>query len=225
MWVGCTRGYLPATGRIEKFSINNNPAKPMLPRALCTALYEDGSGVFWIGTEEGFVRVDFGHNENSTPAIKWFTNNSTNRKSINYNHVSCFLDDPASPKQYLWIGTKGGGLNRMDKTTGDFIHITSKDGLPDNVVYGILADDAGNIWGSTNRGIFCMLKANSKSEEWRFRNFTKADGLQDDEFNTGAYSKLPNGNLAFGGVNGLVFSILSKYLCPDLHLTFLSPVF
>ena len=48
-------------------------------------------------------------------------------------------------------------MNRMDKTTGDFFHLTSKQGLPDEVVYGILADNAKNIWGSTNNGIFCLL--------------------------------------------------------------------
>ena len=56
-----------------------------------------------------------------------------------------------------------------------------------------------------------------------FRNFTKAYGLQDDEFNTGAYAKLPNGNLAFGGVNGLnIFNpkeILATGFTPNVFIT------
>ncbi|MEP6464895.1 MAG: two-component regulator propeller domain-containing protein [Parafilimonas sp.] len=215
-----TRVFGP-NGKIEKFSINKNRSHPMLPRALCTALYEDDKGVFWIGTEEGFARVDFKGNNNAQPEINWFFNNNNNRNSLNYNNVSCFLDDPAAPKKYLWIGTKGGGLNRMDKSSGDFIHLTSKDGLPNDVVYGILTDSAGNIWGSTNRGIFCMTAL--QNESWSFRNFTKADGLQDDEFNTGAYAKLPNGNLAFGGVNGLnIFNpknILVPGFLPNVFIT------
>ncbi|MBI9071318.1 MAG: hypothetical protein JEY94_06950 [Melioribacteraceae bacterium] len=35
-----------------------------------------------------------------------------------------------------------------------------------------------------------------------FKNFTKADGLQDNEFNIGAYLKLKNGDLLIGGING-----------------------
>ncbi|MBV9963395.1 MAG: histidine kinase [Parafilimonas sp.] len=211
----------PASNKIIKFSINNNPTKPMLPRALCTALYEDTEGKFWIGTEEGFAEVIFKNNDDALPTIKWFYNDSTNRNSLNYNYVSCFLDDPTEPKKYLWICTKGGGLNRLDKTNNSFIHLTTKDGLPNDVVYAILPDDEGNIWGSTNHGIFCLLK--SKNGEWIFRNFTKADGLQDDEFNTGAYAKLPNGNLAFGGVNGLnIFDpkeVLTSSFTPNVFIT------
>ena len=208
-----------ATGKTDTFTINSNRRRPMLTKALCTALYEDGKGVFWTGTEEGFAKLDpiaidpmaigsiaIGLNESNDnqPAVTWYFNNATDRNSLNYNHVSCFLDDPMEPDKYIWIGTKGGGLNRLDKNTGAFFHLTTKDGLPNDVVYGILADAAGNIWGSTNKGIFCLIHSkDNRGDHWQFRNFTKTDGLQDDEFNTGAYAKLDNGNLAFGGVNGL----------------------
>ncbi|MBK9491442.1 MAG: hypothetical protein IPO07_23630 [Haliscomenobacter sp.] len=79
--------------------------------------------------------------------------------------------------------------------------------MPNNVIYGLLADERGNLWGSTNRGIFCLSQAFSShnpSEKPRYtiRNFNVTDGLQNHEFNTGALAKLPNGELAFGGVNG-----------------------
>ena len=112
----------------------------------------------------------------------------------------------------------------MNKNTGDFFHLTSKDGLPNDVVYGVLADNAGNIWGSTNNGIFCLF-ANTTNESSNrvFRNFSKAYGLQNDEFNTGAYAKLPNGDLAFGGVNGLnIFNpkkILADRFTPNIFIT------
>ncbi len=91
-------------------------------------------------------------------------------------------------------------------------------------MYGILADEAGNIWGSTNKGIFCLIPpASNKGDHWQFRNFTKSDGLQDDEFNTGAYARLNNGDLAFGGVNGLnIFNpaeALAAGYSPDVFIT------
>ncbi len=213
-----------ATGSIDSFTINNMAAKPIPLKSICTALYEDKQGVCWIGTAEGFVKVIFSNSQKSSLQIKWFYNNSSNWNSLNYNHVSCFLDDPTAPDKYLWIATKGGGLNRLDKATGYFFHLTTKDGLPDDVVYGILPDDAGNIWGSTNKGIFCLSAAKSnRSKNWVFHNFTKANGLQDDEFNTGSYAKLPNGNLAFGGVNGLnIFDpkeILVPGFMPNVFIT------
>lgn len=213
-----------ATGKTDTFTINSNRTRPMLTKALCTALYEDRKGVFWTGTEDGFAKLDLNGSNNDQPAVAWYFNNAVDRNSLNYNHVSCFLDDPAEPNKYIWIGTKGGGLNRLDKSTGDFFHLTTKNGLPNDVVYGILADDVGNIWGSTNKGIFCLIHSTSKTgDHWQFRNFTKTDGLQDDEFNTGAYAKMDNGNLAFGGVNGLnIFNpaeVLVTGYSPDVFIT------
>lgn len=192
-----------ATGKLDSFTINTDAARPMPAKAICTALYQDKQDVFWMGTADGFAKV-VSNNTDRQPQVTWYYNNNNTRNSLNYNHVSCFLDDPSAPEKYLWIATKGGGLNRFDKTSGNFFHLTAKDGLPDDVVYGILTDGAGNIWGSTNKGLFCMMvKATTGDTSFTFRNFTKSAGLQDDEFNTGAYAKLPNGNLAFGGVNGL----------------------
>ena len=193
-------------------------------KVLCTALFEDKAGVFWIGSENGFAKIVLSNSNISSAQVQWFYNNSNNRNSLNYNFVSHFLEDPFKPEKYLWLATKGGGLNRLDKTTGDFFHLTAKDGLPDDVVYGILTDDAGNIWGSTNKGIFCMTATPSlNTVSFSFRNFTKTAGLQDDEFNSGAFAKLPNGNLAFGGVNGLnVFNpaaVLKSGFTPNVFIT------
>ncbi|MBS1744154.1 MAG: helix-turn-helix domain-containing protein [Bacteroidetes bacterium] len=212
------------TRRVDSFSVNSDPSRPMFAKAICTAMYEDKQGTFWYGTQAGFAKLVIRNTDHVVPQVKWYYNDNSNRNSLNYDHVSCFLDDPKEPDRYIWICTKGGGLNRLDKTTGNFIHLTTKDGLPDDVVYGILADDAGNIWGSTNRGIFCLLAENKNNNGKRvFRNFTKAYGLQDNEFNTGAYMKLPDGNLAFGGVNGLnIFNpkeILSKGFEPGVFVT------
>ena len=207
------------TEKLDSFTINKDASK-----IICTALLEDKQGTFWIGTEKGFAKVILNYNQIATSPVKWFYNNNNNRNSLNYNHVSCFLDDPNDPDKYLWIATKGGGLNRLDKITGDFFHLTTKDGLPDDVVYGILADDDGNIWGSTNKGVFCLTPAkNNTNSKWIFHNFTKANGLQDDEFNTGAYARLPNGHLAFGGVKGInIFNpkeILVPGFIPNVFIT------
>jgi signal transduction histidine kinase/DNA-binding response OmpR family regulator/ligand-binding sensor domain-containing protein len=211
------------TGNIDSFSINVNNVKQGAANIICTALYQDGQGIYWIGTQDGFAKVQF-NNVATAPTVKWYYNTANTRNSLNYNHVSCFMDDPSAPGKYLWICTKGGGLNRMNKITGDFFHLTTKHGLPDDVLYGILPDEAKNIWGSSNNGIFCLLaNPTHDSSRWEFRNFTKAYGLQGDEFNTGAYAKLPNGNLAFGGVNGLnIFNpaaILTTGFTPNVFIS------
>ncbi|RXK60825.1 hybrid sensor histidine kinase/response regulator [Lacibacter luteus] len=212
----------PHTGAYKKISIAN-AANSMLQGAQITALHEDASGVFWAGTESGLARINFQFNADAPPKITWYKTNAADKTALNYSHVSCMIDD-AFDNAILWVATKGGGLNRLNKTTNQFTHITTKEGLCNNVVYGLLTDDAGNIWGSTNNGIFCLLNNNKEKQgKWLFRHFTKSSGLQDDEFNTGAFTKLSNGDLAFGGVNGInIFNpvtVLQTGYTPNVFIT------
>ncbi len=97
----------------------------------------------------------------------------------------------------LWIGT-AGGLNKFDRQTETFRHYREKDGLPNDLVYGILEDEGGNLWLSTNHG---LSKFNSQTET--FKNFDVNDGLQSNEFNSFAYHKSNSGEMFFGGINVL----------------------
>ena len=51
----------------------------------------------------------------------------------------------------LWIGTYGGGLFRLHH--GKISSITTKDGLPDDVVFDVLEDDAGRLWLTGTLGL------------------------------------------------------------------------
>jgi len=212
----------PIKGNWERFrneSVDNS-----------TALMEDREGVLWVGTERGFTKCIRPTGKGNKLQVTAYKNIPGDHSTLNYNHVTSFLEDPIASDRFLWISTQGGGLNRLDKKTGQFIHVTQKDGLPDNVVYGILADDEKNIWGSTNKGLFCMSQHmhvnGDKQTEYVFRNFSKADGLQENEFNTGAYAKLPDGKLAFGGINGYnVFdpkNVLTADFLPPVYITKIS---
>ena len=77
------------------------------------------------------------------------------------------------------------------------MHYSNKDGLPNDVVYGILSDDDGNLWMSTNKG---LSKFNPRTKT--FQNYETKDGLQSNEFNRYAFCKTSDGTLFFGGVNG-----------------------
>lgn len=218
----------PTSGKLANFIFADTAAHGQLP-LWSTAIHEDVKGVLWLGTELGFARAEPQNEERSLMKFKWFGNVPGKTNGLNYKYVSYIVDDPVQPERFLWICTKGGGLNRMDKISGDFIHITKANGLPDNVVYGILFDEAGNMWGSTNRGIFCLnykgydLTNPEDLSNLVIRKFTKSDGLQDDEFNTGAFAKLPNGKLAFGGINGLnIFDpkeLLKADFQPPVYIT------
>ncbi len=76
-------------------------------------------------------------------------------------------------------------------------HLTKETGLPDECIYAMSLDKEGRLWCSTNRGIFGLGKDNS------ILQLTKTDGLQENEFNNNAVAQAGDGELFFGGVNGI----------------------
>lgn len=225
IWFGgqCVIGVFdPKSGDFRELNINSYLHQKIPSSTIVTASYQDYEGYIWIGTQEGFAKIEIKDVFNSKPKISWFKNDRNNKLSLNNNNVSSFLEDPID-NGLLWIGTKGGGLNLMEKATGKIKHINTNDGLCDNTVYGILSDESGNIWGSTNNGLFCILAGKDRKSSFEIRHFTEAAGLQAAEFNTNAYAKLPNGDLAFGGVNGLnIFDpkeILLDSFTPNIFIT------
>lgn len=226
LWIGGYKGYYavfdPKSGNFKEFNINNSTANNISKENYSTTLYNDHSGAIWMGTQEGFAKIESKNILTSDPKTTWYCNDPNNKTSLNNNNINTFLDDPVD-HGLLWIGTKGGGLNLMEKSSGKIRHITVNQGLCDNTVYGILDDENGNIWGSTNNGLFCILSSTDRKGNFEIRHFTEVAGLQAAEFNTDAYAKLPNGHLAFGGINGLnVFDpmeILIDTFVPNLFLT------
>ena len=101
----------------------------------------------------------------------------------------------------LWIGTNGNGLKAYNSESKKIMHFTTEHGLANNVIYGILPDDKSNFWMSSNKGL--TIATIARDSIISLENFTSYDGLQTNEFNTGAYYKDANGTLYFGGLEGL----------------------
>lgn len=97
----------------------------------------------------------------------------------------------------LWIGLYGGGVLRFNRKTGIVKHFSTKNDLPNNSVYGLVADNNGHLWMSTNGG---LTRFNLQDE--KFVNYKSSDGLQSLEFNSGAYFKSKDGKIYFGGIEG-----------------------
>ncbi len=171
---------------------------------------------FWLATEKGLLRI-FPKSKTrirtdslwvsslaqarSLPVFKARTKlyqpNPNNRNSLNNKFVLSLLADPKDP-YVLWIGTRGGGINRLDLRSNQFVHLNTANGLPDNVIYGILSDQSGNLWLSSNKGLIVYHPQSGK-----IKNYRKVDGLQDDEFNTASFAKDSRGFFYFGGVRGM----------------------
>ncbi len=168
---------------------------------------QDGTGAFWLGTQKGLVKCTL-KSQNALD-FQLFQTDPKNPSGLNHNSIACLLPDPARPNERLWVGTKGGGINCLDLKTYQFQHLTKVDGMPDNVVYGILPGNENparspvSLWASSNRGLVKLTQRAGQPFSFDFITYSAAQGLQDNEFNTQAYFKGTNGELLFGGVNGL----------------------
>src|SRR5205814_801247 len=117
---------------------------------------EDAEGNLWIGTNDGLSRWKDGHFQNFTT-----------REGLSVNTVVAIHEDK---EKNLWLGTAGGGLNRLSKVqspkskAGDpalTFHVsrfTSRNGLFDDDVFEILEDDHGCLWMTCRNGIFQVAK-------------------------------------------------------------------
>lgn len=96
----------------------------------------------------------------------------------------------------MWMATEKGLF--LLNSAGEVKRIyLKKDGLADEGIYAIQEDKQGNIWFSHNKGITRMSAAGS------FLHFSKNDGLQENEFNTNTSFQTKDGEIFFGGVNGI----------------------
>ena len=182
----------------------NQPDNPnSLSNNNVISIYQDSQEVYWIGTSNGLNRLTFSLDSTnlipsqlSQPHFTRFYHDPSNSKSLSNSYI---LSIHEGQNGDLWFGTMLG-LSRLQKNNRNkplFTRYFIRDGLPNDVVYGILEDSHGNLWLSTNNG---LSRFDPRSEI--FKNYDIRDGLQSNEFNTGAYTQTHTGSFIFGGVNG-----------------------
>ena len=98
----------------------------------------------------------------------------------------------------LWLGTDSG-LNKFLEESGTFAVYRPRAPFS-QVIYGVLEDERGILWLSTNKGL-----ARFDPVMVSFVHFDVLDGVQDNEFNLGAFYQSTNGTMYFGGINGLTY--------------------
>ena len=118
-----------------------------------------------------------------------------NQKILYSRDVTALCETPDGA---IWVSTNIGGLFRIDPKTGAVSTFTIHDGLPDNHVVALITDQAGMLWMATSEKL-CRLDPVTR----KLRVFDNYDGLLGREF-TGACTRAPTGELAFGCTNGFV---------------------
>ena len=151
-------------------------------------LFRDSKRRIWIGGEVGLSV----YNQLDTSLL---TNTDFHIAPVlTQSFVNCIYE---SSSGCIWVGTRNG-LFALREGNDVLLQYTTDNGLPSNVIYGILEDSYSRLWISTNQGLSCF-----NPDSQKLRNFTIIDGLQSNQFNARAYCRISNGNMLFGGINGI----------------------
>ncbi|HGY54972.1 MAG TPA: histidine kinase [Caldithrix abyssi] len=203
LWIGTRRGGLNRldlrTNKIVRYQHDPVNLSSISHNSILSIL-SDTDGSLWVGTWGGGLdKLTFDDNGLGDQVINiaHYIHNPEDTTSISSNSVSILYKDS---KGRFWVGTHGAGLNLYDAESNRFKHYSMKDGLPNNVLYGILEDDRGFLWFSTNNGL-CRFNPEIKGSG-AFKSYDESDGLQSNEFNNQAFFKSKSGELFFGGING-----------------------
>ena len=98
----------------------------------------------------------------------------------------------------LWLATNNYGLVHFNLDDGGSEAFTQADGLANNIIYGIYADDFENLWFSSDYGIMCFNK-NTK----QVSSFQTQNGITHNEFNRVSHYQHEDGTIFFGSLNGI----------------------
>jgi two-component sensor histidine kinase/streptogramin lyase len=176
--------YQPSTTSFTYFTRErNDPGAPAITGAWM--FFEDRRGNLWAG----------GWGGNSS--LFEFDRAKDEFNGISKNELLSARSAAEDDAGNLWIGTWGLGMSRYNPQTGEVKQFLDQDGLPSNYVKGILNDEHGNLWISTENGLSKFSIAGQK-----FRNYSVSDGLQANFFYTGSCLRGSDGKFYFGGPNG-----------------------
>ena len=186
LWVG-TNGsglYRSEIADISKHDIDYTEGKTFLNIELKSeivhALCFDSWGRLWAGTLGGGLSlVDFDKKKNKT-IVTNFTINNPMQNSISYNDVRSLYNDRSGN---LWIGTAGGGLDKLvlakkgEYYFENYKHDTDNNAtLSNNDIRAITEDNSGNIWVGTAFGLNKLDIISSPAKFERFYSNPEVGG-------------------------------------------------
>ena len=183
--------------------INPDDKKIQFPGKIIRDIYRDATGVLWITTNNGLNKLIENSTDITKSYFKSYRYDSSNDNSIGSDYTLQIFE---SKNKTLWIGTIGGGLNKLIRNeersvVGFKRYNTQNKQFPNDVINSIQEDDNGFLWVGTNTG---LVKFDPIKES--FETYSTNE-LQNPEMSEISALKRKNGELVFGGVNGInVFS-------------------
>jgi len=150
LWVGSARG-------LELMTVPNGPER-LLPDGKrvrgdvwVRAMHQDRFGKVWVATLEGLYHFD------DLDDFSHFSYDPTDPESLSHASIQCLFEDRSG---VLWLGTRGGGVNRTEPGGSPFVHFAPGSGEDDSFqnsrVYAVLEEEVDGervLWVGGNRGL------------------------------------------------------------------------
>lgn len=183
----------PATGALVHFRHDPDDATTLADDRV-RVLAQAPDGRIWAGTHRGLHLID-----PETGHVRRVQNRSWDWSSLAHNYITGLVYDRQGR---LWVGTLGGGVSMLDSDLSDeryrFINVSKRNGLPGDSVQAMVLDGEGKVWVNTEDGL-ARIDPDTRSVTaigWD-------DGLGVRGTWVGSAARLDNGELLFGGREGL----------------------
>lgn len=200
IWVGGIDSNLSVIkqGKVIKFPIIN-----------VKDITQDASGNILTAGNDGVYEI----NPNKL-LFKKIRKLDSSKKEISYNNINVII----SEGNKIILGTNGAGILFYDKLNQKIEDFNTQQGLPSDIVQGIIKYGAQKYWVSTTKGLCFLNLMDTKNP---LKIYTKSDGLSSTEYNYGSYTKLFNGDLLFGGIDGVTwfnpYQLKNRRVFPNIY--------
>ena len=199
LWIATNGGLQVYNPKMNTFSSYTRESGKLNTNNITSLFYNKNgkSNDLYIGTAEGLVIFNLSSTEKQI-----LTGNTSNSKSFTNNFITQVVQDS---RGLIWIGTREG-LNILNLENDGLNYLTEKQGLCNNNVCGIAEDKNHNMWITTSSGVSRIVVQRNHEDgtnNYGLYNYTTADGLQSNEFNSGAILTRHDGNVLLGGKYGV----------------------
>ena len=145
IWIGTQQGVFRMSGVPGNRSWSPVEGTESLT---CTTLLEDPQGRLWIGTRKHGLLL----HDPRTGAVVRFEHRVSDPSSLSHDDIRALLIDHS---KNLWVGTRGGGVDKLDLKSGKFpcVRMPGGEVFRESVwAFGVDAEDA--LWVGTSEGVF-----------------------------------------------------------------------
>ena len=165
----------------------------------CIGSVIDKEDVLWMGCMRGVCAIDLKSKKDGKFSFRNLMYRLNDPDSRIYEKISSFCETKDGT---LWLGSNGYGLyHRIIGKDGkeSFEVLTQADGLVNNAVKGIVEDQNGKLWITTQNGL-SVYDPHLKT----FTNYAQADGLVSPQFYWNSAVIAQSGVIYLGSEAGLI---------------------